>query len=341
MLKRQLLIAIFILFAVHGFSQEPKDTVPIPSDESLEIDTSLNYDELLNEMDLFLDSLLKPRSFLLANVSAGSSYYNYWKKNPLRLESVKKAIFTPVIGYYHRSGPGLTLSGNITDDGKQWNLYQFSVMPSFDFIQSLDWTGGLSYTRYFTKDSLPFYTSPLQNEYNAYFIWRKSWIQPGITVTYGHGSRSEFNKRERYIKLLRLRRIGSIINTTSTNEEVADFSVTGSLRHTFYIREVLSRKDYLKIVPQIAFSAGTQKFGFNRTSNTYILNQREATNLLYNTGDISVDDNLNFQPLSLAVYLRPEYSIGKFFIQPQFILDYYFPSENFTAVFSINAGVVF
>jgi hypothetical protein len=341
MLKRQLIITVFILFAIHGICQEPKDTVPIPSDEALEIDTSFNYDELLNEMDLFLDSLLKPRSFLLASVSAGSNYYNYWKRNFTRLEAVKKAIFTPVLGYYHRSGPGLTLSGNITDDGKQWNLYQFSVTPSFDFIQSMNWTGGLSYTRYFTKDSLPFYTSPLQNEYNAYFIWRKSWIQPGITFTYGHGSRSDLRERERYVLLLRRKRLGSIVNTISTNEEVADFSVTGSLRHTFYIREVLSRKDYIKIVPQIAFSAGTQKFGFNRTSNTYLLNTREATNLLYNSGDISVDDELKFQPLSLALYLRPEYSIGKFFIQPQCILDYYFPSENFTAVFSINAGFVF
>lgn len=341
MLKHHLITACFVGLFVTGFSQTTKDTIPIVSDESLEMDTSFNIDDLLNEMDLFLDSLLKPRSYFLASVSAGSNYFNYVKRNPLRLESEKKGVYSPVVGYFHKSGPGLTLSGNITNTGDNPELYQYLVSPSFDFIQNSNWIGGVSYTRYFTKDSLPFYTSPLQNEYNGYFIWRKSWVQPGITVTYGHGSRSDFKKRERYIEYLRRRRSGSIINIIKTDEEVADFSITTSVRHSFYWMNVFGKKDYIKVVPQIAFAAGTQKFGFNRTTSTYTVNLRNAANLLYNTGDVNVDQDLEFQPLSLSLYLRPEYSIGKFFIQPQFILDYYFPSESLTTVFALNAGVVF
>jgi len=43
------------------------------------------------------------------------------------------------------------------------------------------------------------------------------------------------------------------------------------------------------------------------------------------------------------MFLRGEYSIGKFFIQPQFTMDYYFPasSGNFTSIFSINIGCMF
>jgi hypothetical protein len=341
MLKHHLITACLLVLSFIGFSQTTRDTLPANSDESLEMDTSFNIDDLLNEMDLFLDSLLKPRSYFLASVSVGSNYFNYVKRNPLRLESEKKRVYSPVAGYFHKSGPGLTLSGNITNTGDHLELYQYLVSPSFDFIQNSNWIGGLSYTRYFTKDSLPFYTSPLQNEYNGYFIWRKSWLQPGITVTYGHGSRSDFKKRERFIEYLRRRRLGSIIDVIKTDEEVADFSVTTSVRHSFYWMNVFGKKDYIKIVPQIAFAAGTQKFGFNRTTSTYSVNLRNATNLLYNTGDVNVDQDLEFQPLSLSLYLRPEYSIGKFFIQPQFILDYYFPSENFTTVFALNAGVVF
>ncbi|MGZ8557634.1 MAG: hypothetical protein ACXWWC_04855, partial [Chitinophagaceae bacterium] len=59
------------------------------------------------------------------------------------------------------------------------------------------------------------------------------------------------------------------------------------------------------------------------------------------TGDVSIDEKLKFQPLSVSLYLRPEYNIGKFFIQPQFILDYYIPAENLTALLSLNVGVVF
>lgn len=342
MLKHHLITVAFILLSVAGFSQvTPKDTVAVSSKDDLEIDTSFNYDELLDDMAMFLDSLLMPRSYFLASVSVSNNYFNYWRRNFTKLEAIKKNLYSPVLGYYHKSGPGLTITGNITDDETRANLYQFSVSPSFDFIQSSNWIAGVSYVRYFTKDSLPFYTSPLQNEFNAYFIWRKSWVQPGLTLSYGHGSRTDFNERERYIKFLRRRKPGQIVGTTSTNETVADFAATATVRHSFYWMRVLGKKDYIKLTPQIAFSAGTQKFGFNRTSSIYTVNLRNAANLLYNTGDVNVDNELKFQPLSLALYLRPEYAIGKFFIQPQFILDYYFPAEDLSAVFSLNAGVVF
>ena len=342
MLRHQLIVTGLVLFSVGGFSQiNPRDTLPAPARENLDIDSSFNYDELLDDMGMFLDSLLKPRSFFLASVSVGDNYFNYWRRNFAKLESGRKNLYSPVLGYYHKSGPGLTISGSITDDEKRLNLYQFSISPSFDFIKNSKWIGGLSYVRYFTKDSLPFYTSPLQNEFNAYFIWRRSRLQPGITVSYGYGSRSDFEKRERYIEFLRRRRRGSVISTINTNETVADFSATATIRHSFYWMRVFGKKDYIKLTPQLAFSAGTQKFGFNRTTSIYTVNLRNAANLLYNTGDVNVDNKFNFQPLSLALYLRPEYVIGKFFIQPQFILDYYFPSESLSEFFSLNAGFVF
>ena len=341
MFKKYIVTAGFVLLSVAGFPQTtPRDTVPVSPQENLDFDTTFDYDELLDEMDIFLDSLLMPRSYFLASISVGSNYFNFWRRNYTGLESSKKNLYSPVLGYYHKSGPGLTISGNITDDEKQINLYQFSISPSFDFIKSSNWIAGISYLRYFTKDSLPFYTSPLQNEFNAYFIWRKSWLQPGITASYGQGSRSDFKKRERFIEFLRRRRLGSIFYT-NTKEAVADFSVAASIRHSFYWMHILGNKDHIKFTPQISFSAGTQKFGFNRTTSIYTVNLRNATNLLYNTGDVNVDKELKFQPLSLALYLRPEYVIGKFFVQPQFILDYYFPSEDLSGVFLLNAGVVF
>ncbi len=340
MLKNYFVAAGFVLLSVVGFSQtSPSDTVPVSPKENLDFDTTFDYDELLDELDIFLDSLLMPRSYFLASVSAGSGYFNYVRRNN-KLETVKKGVFTPTIGYYHKKGPGLTLSGNIIDDGEQVNLYQFSVTPSFDFIQNHDWVSGISFTRYFTKDSLSFYSSPLQNEFNAYVLWRKPWLQPGITASYGWGSRTEYNKQEKYIRLLRLKRRRGYIFTTNTQEDISDFSVAASVRHSFYWMHILGEKNYLKFTPQLSFSAGTQKFGFNRTTSTYPVNVRNSGNILYNTGDVSVDEKLKFQPLSLSLYLRPEYNIGKFFIQPQFILDYYIPAENLAALFSINAGII-
>jgi hypothetical protein len=340
MIKRYLIIVSLFLLSVPGYSQSTTDTVPVSTIGTPDVDTTFDYDELMDELDLFLDSLLRPKSFFLVNFSLGSNYFNYWRRNLTQLESTKRGIFSTILGYYHKSGLGLTVSGNVTDDEEKLNLYQFSISPSFDYIQNLDWTAGIAYTRYITKDSLNFYTSPLQNELNAYFTWRKSWIQPGIAVSYGSGSRTEYKERKKFVEFLRRRR-GQIVNIYNTDETVADFLVTGFVRHSFYWMHVINNKDHIKLTPQLSFSAGSQQYGFNSTNGIYSVNRRNAATLLYSTGDISVDDKMEFQPISVTMHLRPEYSIGKIFIQPQFILDYYFPSETLTPLFYLNAGIIF
>ena len=340
MIKRYLIIVFFFLLSVPGFSQTTGDTIPASTIKIPDVDTSLNYDELMNELDLFLDSLLKPKSFFLVNFSLGSNYFNYWRRNLTQLEATKRGIFSTILGYYHKSGLGLTVSGNVTDDEEKLNLYQFSISPSYDFIANMDWTAGFSYTRYITKDSLNFYTSPLQNELNAYFTWRKSWLQPGIALSYGSGSRTEYKKREKLIEQLRRRRRYPVIISQS-DESVADFLVTAYVRHNFYWMHILNGKGHIKLTPQVSFSAGSQQYGFNSTNGIYSVNRRNAATLLFNTGDITVDDQMKFQPVSLTMHLRPEYSVGKFFIQPQFILDYYFPSETLTPLFYLNTGFIF
>ena len=226
------------------------------------------------------------------------------------------------------------------NDDKNLNLYQFSVTPAFDYLQNHDLATGLSYTRYFNKDSLPFYTSPLKNEVYAYFTYRKWWVRPMIALSYGWGSRSDYEEREDLIQSLRLRPRGyTYINTT---ESVSDFSLLASVRHDFYWLDVMTYNDHIRFTPQVSFTSGTQKFGFNQKSNTYGTSILNSTNILYSSENLYLDDQLDFQPLSLSVYMRGEYSIGKFFVQPQFLLDYYFPApdNNLTTLFSVNIGIV-
>jgi len=47
--------------------------------------------------------------------------------------------------------------------------------------------------------------------------------------------------------------------------------------------------------------------------------------------------------LSLAGFIKTEYSKGKFFVQPQFMVDYYFPAKdgNFGTAFLLNTGIIF
>ena len=54
MIKRYLIIFFFFLLSVPGFSQTTGDTIPVSTIKIPDVDTSLNYDELMNELDLSL-----------------------------------------------------------------------------------------------------------------------------------------------------------------------------------------------------------------------------------------------------------------------------------------------
>ena len=353
MFKRFLIIACLI---VPGFTwcQDTKpDSIANATDTSmtLSIDSSLDYDELFNELDLFLDSILAPRSYTLLSLSAGQGYFNYAVRT-LRgpaIKQVKKVIWSPTVGYYDKSGLGITLTSYIVNEMERMNAYQFSIGASYDYIKNRDLATGISYSRYFTKRALRFYTSPLESELNGYFLWRKSWLQPGITANYGWGSKTRFSRQDSIYKTL----VSDAVNTgrlnvvdldtvtiyTRNTKSMVDFSLSFSLRHDFYWLDIFSNKDHIRFSPLLSVSAGTQKFGFNQSTNA--TGPLRVASTFNNTKDVSLQEK--FQLLSTTLYLRGEYSYKKFFIQPQVLFDYYFPGDknNFIASFSINTGFMF
>lgn len=341
MLKKWLTILAIILVGIKAYPQTTSvDSVKILNDKIL-ADTSLDYDDLFNELDSFLDSLLRPHSYFMASIYAGNGYYNYDSKDNYFLETTKQMTYVPVVGYYHKSGMGITISGNVLSDSSALNLYQGSVSPSYDYIKNRNLATGIAYTRFFTKDSLTFYTSPLQNELYAYFTYRKWWLKPSVSASYGWGSRSSLQERERLLQSLRLRLRGyTRVNTTET---INDFSVIASVRHDFYWLDIFGKNDHIRLTPQISFTCGTQKFGFNQQSSSYATATKVPISVLYSSQNIYLDDQVNFQPLSITAYIRSEYGIGKFFFQPQLTADYYFPAtdKNLNFIFSFNAGVMF
>lgn len=340
--KKWSILLAFILPATCVFCQvSPVDTSRKISKEIPVLDTTLNYDELFQDFDAFMDSILSPHSYFLASVSFSKGYYNFQQKTNSIVESEKKLTYSPTLGYYHKDGLGITATGYILDDGTNMNFYQGAITPSFDYLKNRSFATGISFTKYITKKDLSFYTSPLQNELYAYFIYRKAWVRPMLAMSYGWGSRTDYEQRESLIQDIRLRRRGfTFINT---EEKVTDFSVLASVRHDFYWLDVFTYKDHIRFTPQISFTSGTQKFGFNQTASTYATLIRNNSNVLYSSENIYLDDQLKFQPLSLSLFLRGEYSIGKFFIQPQFAMDYYFPADanNFSSMFSVNVGCMF
>ncbi len=346
MFRKWSILLAFQLPVVVVYSQNNSvDTIITPTTTEISDTNIIDYDELFRDFDAFMDSILSPRSYFLGSLSIGKGYYNFESKNAARVETSKKLTYSPNLGYYHKGGLGFTATGYIVNDKENMNFYQFALTPSFDYLQNRDLAAGISYTRFFTKDSLPFYTTPIQNELYVYFTYRKWWLRPGLSMSYGWGSRMEYMERESLIQDLRLRRNG--FTYINTRESISDLSVVASVRHDFYWLDVLTFRDHIRFTPQLAFTSGTQKFGFNQSSSTYGT-LRTSTNtsgnsVLFSTENVFLDDEIRFQPLSLTLYLRGEYSIGKFFIQPQFMMDYYFPATtgNLNALFSLNLGLIF
>jgi hypothetical protein len=326
------LTAIHFLFFFYADAQKSKSS----------IDSTAYYNDLFNELDGFLDSLTSSKNMWLVSIGAGNSFLNYQYASNQLLQADKKIIYSPSIGFFHKNGLGINLSSAIVKEGSDFVPFQYAVTGSYDYLKSNIFSTGISLSHFFTKDSLSFYTSPLQNEISLYAGYKKSWVKPSITATYGWGSFTSYEKTIEYVKKLRKRKNEDIYTSTETNESVNDFSLTASVRHDFYWLNVVNKKGRLQLTPRLTFTSGTQKFGFNQTNSSYVA-QGNSGKIKYTSENINLDDDLVFQPLSLTAYIKPELTFGHFFVQSQFAFDYYFPakSKNFTTNYSMNIGFIF
>jgi hypothetical protein len=328
------------------------------------VDTTFsNYDELFNELDLLLDSLAEPQNVTLFNLSAGPSFLSYETRNASQPISQQKINISPSLGFFHRSGLGVTGGATIIRDSSGINPYQYFVSGSFDYARNHSWISGIAYTRYFTKENLSFYTSPLQNEVYGYFTYRDLWFKPSVNVAYGWGNRKGLEQLQSMIIELKQKKNtnngngngnggggggnGGADTTITTvdnlfNEKVIDLNLAVSVRHDFYFMHALS-SDHIKLTPQISFVNGSQQFGFNQTSTTYTSSSKNNRNVLVNTENNSFDNEFRFQPIAVTTFLKAEYKKGIFYLQPQLILDYYLQqtAKPFTTAFVVNCGLVF
>ena len=343
---RKLVFVLFFFCYGHSDTFAQKAT---PSKDSL-LNVVVDYDELFSELDAFLDSLLAPKSYAVVNIGAGTGFYDYFSDQELRLQTKKDFVFTPSAGYYHISGFGVTGTVAVLSENWKLNPYQLLTSLSYDYLRSLKFVTGVSASHFFTKDSLNFYTSPLKNDLYAYFVYRDLWFKPSVSARYGWGTRKSVIEREEYIMSFRKRKkkvIGfdttRITTQENITESISDFSLMVSFRHDFYWVNVLTKKDFVRLTPQINFISGTQTFGFNQTINTYSAPLNKKGNEFFFSENTNLDERMNFQPLAISASLRSELSIGKYFIQPQFMVNYYLPvpEKNISTAFALNTGFIF
>lgn len=304
-------------------------------------DTTAIMDSLLKDFDSYLDSLTKPKNFFSVSVGAGTGVFSFQDKSSVNFNTEKKLIISPMIGYFNKTGFGISATAFAMNDDNKINFYQYAFSPSFDHIRRSVSTG-ISYTRYIEKDSLSFYTTPIQNELFAYFTYKKWWVRPSVNVAFGWGSKADYEKKkfERLARLLARRNRYYVV--VKNEESIHDLSVTASVRKDFDWYGVFGKKDNITFTPVLMLNSGTQTFGFN-TSYSYNFTPVRA-NFLPSNQEIS--DNTRFALQSASLVLRGSYLSGKFLLQSQVLFDYYLldladESTKLNTVFSLTAGISF
>lgn len=323
---KKILITIFLFNSYSVFAQNESGK-----------DSTAFLDSIMNEMDDILDEMIASKSFFSAGIGAGTGFFNFKNTSSTDFQSEKKLLLSPAISFFHKSGFGISASGYAVSENNNFNPYQLSLTPSYDYIERKKWALGIAFTKYFTKEDLSFYTTPIRNEVSGYFNYKKFWIQPGVAVAYGWGSRTEFEHR--WLDILRLRRVRDpLLITMRSEESIADLSVLLSVRHDFNWSGLFNNHDLLTVTPVLLLSTGTQNFGFNTSFSS---RSKVASNFL--PGNQYIKDRSGFDTQSASCVLRGDYSIRKFFFQSQILLDYYLHhAENrLNNVFAVIAGVNF
>src|SRR5688500_16751434 len=74
-------------------------------------DTTAVLDSLLKDFDSYLDSLSARKSFFVVNTGIGTGFFSFSDRNKVTVNTEKKLIFSPSIGYFHKTGLGIAASG--------------------------------------------------------------------------------------------------------------------------------------------------------------------------------------------------------------------------------------
>jgi len=306
-------------------------------------DTTVVMDSLMMGFDAFLDSLVQPRSFFSAGVGMGNRTFSI-KNNALNTQeaTTRQLSFTPTLGYYHKRGAGISVTGFAANLNNNFHFYQYAVTPSYDYI-STKLSAGISYTRYFGKDTATLNASPYDNDLYAYFnIHHNTW-RYGVAVGYATGNFRDkltySDSVQRYSNVLQ-RMVWVYVNKTiESANHIKDLSLSASLRKDFEWYGVLAKNDNLTASLTTYLVTGTSKI---RTSTNISYATKRITLSRFNKSYKNADGN-GFQVQSAALSASIFYSIGKFNLQPVWFMDYYFQDtdQKFSQVFSLSLAYNF
>lgn len=324
-MRKLIYLVIFVLiFAFRGYTQ----TFPVsnqPEKDSLEI---------LNQIINLLDFSDKPNSYVLVGVGVGNRLFSN-KNNSLNANQTisSMVVYSPSIGYFHKTGFGFTAGANLLNDAKGFGVNQYSLSPSFDLAGNKNISFSISYTHYFVKNKFSSFSSPVQNDFFTSIIYKKTWLQPGFALGYATGEYGEAKYKDTIIAG-RARHFYD-----SVNYKLNTFSMILTAGHQFLWYAIVDKSDGVSFTPTFMANAGSEKTTISHKTNALSL-----FNFLNKRGRVPKMQNNKFELQSIGLNLDLNYTIGDLSFEPQLYMDYYLPatdSKRFSQVFVFNVAYSF
>jgi hypothetical protein len=283
--------------------------------------------ELMKEVMDLLSSSEKPSSYFAASIGIGKRLFNV-RNNALNAKqsTINKFIYSPTMGYYHKTGISLSTSANLLNDSiTGFGINQYSISPGYQLDENENIYFAFIYTHYFVDNIFSPYTSPLQDDFYASVMYKKTWVQPGLALGYSAGEYGE------------VKRLDTLYDSVTNNLRVFSFIISAS--HDFTWDAIFCKKDGLIFNPILMLNAGQSKIGIHHNTNATNL-----LNFLSKRGRLPKFKSTPFEIGSVGLNLNLLYGIGKFALQPQAYFDYYLQETDerrFTNVFTLNVSYSF
>ena len=328
-------ISLFFLIGMMAYLKISAQTNP---EDKRILDSLLENDEMLK----MINNMTKVSSYFRVNMSIGNNLSNSGDKQIETLQNNNSPVFTSSASYYHKSGFGLSFTGFLFNENNRTNFYQYTLKPSFSYEKSKALDINLSYAHYFEKNYYSSYSSPVQDEFYGTFIFKRSWIKPGIATSYSTGRFNQVVNIDTTIKVLN--RQVHIKYIDSAKIRLSSFSFAGTVEHAFTFYNLFSIKDGLILIPQLSLISAFNSFKVNHSSSLENYKSFTKKKIKKIRHFQSQSDNDKFDLQSLGLDINAIYAIGKFYVEPEMYFDYYLPATTdnpFSQIYSLNIGITF
>ncbi|MDQ6762632.1 MAG: hypothetical protein M3015_08395 [Bacteroidota bacterium] len=302
------------------------------------MDSLLQNDELMK----MISHLGEDQSYFRINIGIGNRLFTEKNKAVENLQTNGQLVFTPSVGYFHKSGLSLSFTGFLLSENNKTDFYQYALSPSYSYSKGKWVDVILSYSHYFKKTNYSSSASPFDDEFYGSGILKKYWIKPSVSIGYSSGRYNEIVNVDTIVMIANRPAQIKFIDTATTT--ISSFSVAAGIEHDFNFFNLLSKKDGLRLTPQLSIITGINDYSVSNKRSVQLYNTYVKRKLKHLKHFQPTTAKSNYEVQSVGFDLDLNYTIGKFYLEPEVYLDYFLPATNdkrFTQIFNFNIGITF